>query len=74
MFTQNTVVPRGLTERHHEERYFILYYQFIKHAFGLAHSPATPNGVRIRIYPDRLPDTAEQVEKFKSYLCSLTAN
>src|SRR5262249_49403601 len=74
MFTQNTHIARGLTERHHEEKYFILYYQFIKHGFGLIHSPAVPGGVGIRIYPDKLPDTAEQVERFKSFLASLTAN
>jgi Protein of unknown function (DUF3800) len=74
MFIQNTIVAKGLTARHHEERYFILYYQFIKHAFGLVHSPANPGGTHIRIYPDRLPDTAEQIEKFKSHLASLTAN
>ena len=37
MFTQNIYEPRGLEQRHHEDGYFILYYQLIKHAFGIAH-------------------------------------
>ena len=30
MFTQNTVIPKNLTKRHIDEKYFILYYQFLK--------------------------------------------
>src|SRR5687767_7860241 len=32
-FTQNARVPRGLEAHHHAEEYYILYYEFIKHAF-----------------------------------------
>src|SRR5687768_10072637 len=32
MFTQNAQVPRRLTAEHYQEEYYILYYQFIKHA------------------------------------------
>jgi hypothetical protein len=46
MFTQNTHVAINLTKRHNEEGYFILYYQFLKHAFGLIHSPTHPDGVQ----------------------------
>ena len=74
MFTQNTVIAKNLSPAHVEEKYFILYYQFIKHAFGLIYSPALPGGVDLRIYPDKLPDTREQVEKFRSFLLSLTEN
>jgi hypothetical protein len=45
---------------------------FIRHAFGLQHSPKIDGGVRIRIYPDRIPNTAEQVAIFKTYLCNLS--
>lgn len=71
MFTQNTHEPVNLTPRHIEEKYFILYYEFIKHAFGLAFSPQHRGGVNLRIYPDKLPDTEEQTQKFKSYVQSL---
>ncbi|MGE0523732.1 MAG: DUF3800 domain-containing protein [Variibacter sp.] len=71
MFTQNTVIARGLTQRHVDEKYFILYYQFIKHAFGLHCSPVRPGGVNLRIYPDQIPDTREKVEQFRGYLMGL---
>jgi hypothetical protein len=74
MFTQNTVVAKGLTRRHIDEKYFILYYQFLKHAFGLACSPIVPGGVHLRIYPDQIPDTREKVEQFRGYLIGLSRN
>lgn len=72
MFTQNTVRPRGLTDEHFKNQYAILYYYFIRHAFGLRYSPVEPNGVDVRIYPDRMPLSAEQVDTFKSYLVRLS--
>ena len=71
MFTQNTVVAQGLTKRHVDEKYFILYYQFVKHAFGLNCSPVIPSGVNLRIYPDQIPDTREKVEQFRAFLVGL---
>jgi Protein of unknown function (DUF3800) len=71
MFTQNTVVPMGLTKRHVDEKYFILYYQFLKHAFGLNFSPVMTGGVSVRIYPDQIPDTREKVQQFRGYLSAL---
>jgi hypothetical protein len=51
----------------------LLYYQFIKHAFGLAyaddsHSQET---IKIRLYLDKLPDTKEKAAQFKQYLVGL---
>lgn len=74
MFTQNRNIPKGLTKRHIDEKYFILYYQFIKHAFGLQCSPHIDGGVRVRVYPDKIPDTAEKVEQFRSFIVGLSRN
>jgi hypothetical protein len=71
MFTQNVKVAKNLTQRHIDEKYFILYYQFLKHAFGLHCSPVEPGGVGLRIYPDQLPDTSEKAEQFRSYIVAL---
>jgi hypothetical protein len=71
MFTQNTNVAKNLTRRHIDEKYFILYYQFLKHAFGLHCSPVESGGVTLRIYPDQLPDTAEKAAQFRSYVVAL---
>lgn len=35
MFRQNAIVPQNLTRLQEEKEYFLLYYQFIKHAFGI---------------------------------------
>ena len=50
MFRQNTIRDRRLTREHIEQKYFILYYVFIKRGFGLDCSPKIPGGVRVRIY------------------------
>lgn len=41
MFTQNANRPVNLNARQRSEEYFILYYQFFKHAFGLQYSNHT---------------------------------
>ncbi|MBR0982344.1 DUF3800 domain-containing protein [Bradyrhizobium liaoningense] len=74
MFTQNTVIAKNLTPQHVEEKYFILYYQFLKHAFGLAVSPILNGGVNLRIYPDQIPDNKERVEQFRGFLMGLAGS
>ena len=71
MFTQNAQVAIGLSREQEEERYYHLYYQFLKHGFGLAHMPAHVSPPRIRIYLDEIGDTREQVTKFKGHLLGL---
>jgi hypothetical protein len=72
MFTQNAMRPSGLTADQVENQYAILYYYFIRHAFGLRYSPSQPSGARIRIYPDRMPISDFQVRQFKSFVVRLT--
>jgi hypothetical protein len=72
MFTQNRNVPVRLTTVQREDAYFILYYQFVKHAFGLAHADHGLPLVRARIYLDDLPDTFEKRARFRAYLAALT--
>jgi hypothetical protein len=74
MFTQNMHVPTGLSQTHIEDQYFILYYQFLKHAFGLPHSNADGNPIRVRLNLDQLPENRERANRFKSYLCGLSTN
>lgn len=69
MFRQNANQPKGLEARQIELEYFMLYYQFIKHAYGLRHAP---NPVRLRLYFDTFPDTREKATQFKGYLLGLT--
>lgn len=71
MFTQNMHVPTGLDEYQQEYTYFLLYYQFIKHAFGLAYANTGSLPIQLRIYLDKLPDTREKHSQFKAHLVSL---
>lgn len=72
LFTQNRNVPTRLTPEHREDAYFILYYQFVKHAFGLARADHGQAHVRLRIYVDAIPDTKEKRARFRGYLGGLS--
>ena len=68
MFTHNNFQPQSLEQYHREHEYFILYFQFIKHAFGLRYSNEGNNPINVRIYFDKLPDTQEKCESFKGFV------
>lgn len=68
MFTQNAIEAQNLTSKQIEEEYFLLYYQFLHHAFGLQHSNETNDNINLRIYLDHMPDTIEKRQRFKEYL------
>lgn len=70
MFTQKRWVVRGLTQYHREHGYHLLYFQFIKHAFGLAHCDEE-GPVYLRIFVDTLPDNKEKNAQFKEYLLGI---
>lgn len=74
MFTQNIYLPQNYGGYHKENKYFLLYYQFIKHAFGFRYSPKLQVGAKIRLYLDKMPDTKEKVELFKNHIQSLNKN
>ena len=71
MFRQNAQQPVGLTDEQRELGYWLLYYQFVKHAFGFAMMPDTEHGAHVRVYFDRFPDTGEQAAKFKGFIEAL---
>jgi len=71
VFTQNARVARGLTPEHFEEEYYILYYQFIKHGFGLRHMPAHAAPPKMRIYLDEIGDSKAQIAKFRGFIAGL---
>lgn len=74
MFSQNAHIANGLEPYHIEHEYFILYYQFIKHAFGLQYANRSHHYLNIRTYFDKLPDTKEKCELFKDHLVGLNRN
>ena len=73
MFSQNRYEAVGLEEYQLDNQYFLLYYQLIKHAFGLRYCN---NGqydlVNVHLYLDDIPDTKEKFLQFKNYLSGLS--
>lgn len=68
IFTQEYVVPTQLQAHHRQNRYFILYYLFIRHAFALAHAPQADSTRYLRLCPDTLPDSSEKQATFRDVL------
>lgn len=74
MFTQNQFIPTGLSGEQRRAEYHMLYYQFIKHAFGLKFAGVPGQEVHVRLNMDQLPDNREQNAQFKAYLLGLNSN
>jgi hypothetical protein len=70
MFTHKLFEPTNLTAEQKDNQYFLLYYQFIKHAFGLRFSPSAQN-TDIALMMDQLPDTKDKCNKFKEFIVRL---
>ena len=70
MFGQNAYVTDGLTKKHTDNEYSILYYFFLKNAFGLKFSNPTPfkNKVNFSFYLDDLPCSEKQKNSLKTSL------
>jgi hypothetical protein len=49
----------------------LLYYQFLKHAFGFKYANRGGEPIRLRIYVDKLSDTREKNALFKAYVAGL---
>lgn len=73
MFTQNMYSPRNLDDYQIDNQYFLLYYQLIKHAFGLRY--ANPDGelqIEVALYLDDVPEKGSKFEQFKDYMSGLS--
>ncbi|TGE27700.1 DUF3800 domain-containing protein [Hymenobacter metallicola] len=71
MFTQNANRPLNLSDEQLQNEYFILYYHFFHHAFGLQYSNTTGKPLYVRAYFDQLPDTLPKRQAFKEYIKGL---
>ncbi|MCB1099843.1 MAG: DUF3800 domain-containing protein [Verrucomicrobiae bacterium] len=75
MFTSNQYIPQDLSAEQRQTEYHRLYYQFIKHSFGLQHSPAVKvSPVRVRLNLDQMPTSREETARFKAFLAGLNQN
>ncbi|QJD95859.1 DUF3800 domain-containing protein [Mucilaginibacter robiniae] len=68
MFRQSAYEAINLTEQQKDNGFFLLYYQFIKHAFGFMNIPEAESKEmkHLRIFFDELPDNKLRCEEFKS--------
>ncbi len=71
MFRKTKDEPSRPTQKNKDDKYFKLYYQFIKHSFGLSNIPADEGEVFVRIYFDQLPDKKEKCDEFKEFIRNL---
>lgn len=73
MFTHNYHRPNNLNEGQRDNRYFLLYYQLIKHGFGFRYSnPNELDKVFVAVYLDDMPDTKEKVAAFKDHVSAIS--
>ncbi|HLO59408.1 MAG TPA: DUF3800 domain-containing protein [Bacteroidales bacterium] len=70
MFRQNALVPAKLSDDQIDKGFQLLYYQFIKHAFGLTYT-SNDEETFLRLYFDKLPDTKIKNEQFLNYIYAL---
>lgn len=72
MFSHNLNKPQKLSEENIQNEYFLLYYQFLKHSFGLQHSnPNQLDKVFISVLTDQIPDTLEKTNNFRDYVSKI---
>lgn len=61
-----------IEEHSDADKYHILYYQFIKHAFGLPYRDEyVDDDVNLKLLFDMIPDTNQQNDDFKAHICYL---
>lgn len=70
-FRNNQYKAQNLTDRQKENEFTILYYEFIKHAFGLRYCDMPVNERFVRLYIDDIPARGAQVWEFKKYILRL---
>lgn len=70
-FRNNQFKPLDLTDLHRENEFTILYFEFIKYAFGLNFCDWPEEERFVRLYIDDIPARGSQVWEFKQFLLGL---
>ncbi len=73
MFRQNCFKAVDLSKNQIDNQFFLLYYQFIKHAFGLRSAEHHPKRTSLRINFDKLPDKETKNRVFKDYIYKINS-
>ena len=75
MFRDTLQTPSNLSPEQIHNRYSLLYYQFVKNAFGLIyHDGPKDKPVYLRLYFDEIPYPLDQRDAFKAHIFSLQRN
>lgn len=75
MFREASQTPSNLNPEQIHNRYSLLYYQFVKNAFGLVyHDVPEKKPVYLRLYFDEIPYPLDQRNAFKTHILSLQHN
>ncbi|TQI69333.1 hypothetical protein JM79_0208 [Gramella sp. Hel_I_59] len=67
MFTDNRFTKPDLSKEQVDNEYLLLYYQFLKHCFGLRFLPPHQEN-HLELFLDNIPENSERKAKFKKYL------
>ncbi|MDE6498161.1 MAG: hypothetical protein K2L21_05825 [Muribaculaceae bacterium] len=70
-FRNNQYKPQHLTDNHINNEFTILYYEFIKHGFGLKYCDLPVDERYVRLYIDDIPARGAQVWEFKQFILGL---
>jgi len=70
MFTDNRNIATGITAEQRKLEYHLLYYQFIKHAFGFMVLESDYE-IDLELYFDSLPDNHAKNKRFKDFIYGL---
>lgn len=68
MFRETGEGDESNIEKTVDDKYFKLYYQFIKHSFGLKSIPSKCKPANIIVFLDTLPDKKGKRAEFKEYI------
>ena len=72
MFRNNRYKAEDLTEEQELNGYYLLYYQFLKNAFGFPYASGfSEDTIVLRAYFDKLPNTKSQNDLFKNHIYDL---
>ena len=71
MFRSTADAPSDISKATVDDKYFKLYYQFLKHSFGLMTIPKECTPANIIIYMDVLPDKHGKRQEFKEFLYNM---
>ena len=67
MFTDNRFIKPDLKNEHFDNEFLLLYYQFLKHTFGLKYLSSREEN-HLEIFLDMIPDKEEKKQKFINYI------